>query len=348
MNRNRRIITHGIVALSLTVSSVAHASAADALLKVFRPILGVQVATDYPSADAVDAAINDKNQHVVRETGTVVITQADAAEYGTTVAEVYGEMKSAIDELNIFTDSTRVYLPEGTLHKDDIIAVSTNLVSGIISTSYEDVAEYIEEAFERCGLEVRTGYDLKTARRSMNLMLAEWANRGLNQWTIEQRTQTVTADDVDYSLGTDVIDILSAVVRRSGTDFSLSRISRDSYLSIPNKTTTGRPTQFFLDRQITPNLKIWPAPENSTDVIHYDALTRIQDADGSVNTLEIPFRFYPCLTAGLAYYISLKKNPNLTQMLKAIYEEEFERAMGEDRDRSSFTVTPEYSYLRSN
>ena len=113
--------------------------------------------------------------------------------------------------------------------------------------NYEEVT--IEEAFERCGLEVRTGYDLKTARRSMNLMLAEWANRGLNQWTIEQRTQTVTADDVDYSLGTDVIDILSAVVRRSGTDFSLSRISRDSYLSIPNKTTTGRPTQFFLDRQ---------------------------------------------------------------------------------------------------
>ena len=217
------------------------------------------------------------------------------------------------------------------------------------STDFElDVADYIEEAFERCGLEIRTGYDLQTARRSMNLMLAEWANRGLNQWTIEQRTQALTAADTDYSLGTDVIDILSAVVRRSGTDISISRISRDSYLAIPTKTSSGRPTQFFLDRQITPNLKIWPAPENSTDVIIYDALTRIQDADTAANTLEVPFRFYPCLTAGLAYYLSMKKNPQLTQMLKVIYEEEFQRAMGEDRDRSSFTVTPEYQYFRSN
>ena len=218
-------------------------------------------------------------------------------------------------------------------------------VSG--STDFElDVSDYIEEAFERCGLEVRTGYDLKTAKRSMNLMFAEWANRGLNQWTIVQRTQALTADDVDYSLGTDVIDILSVVVRRSGTDFNMSRISRDTYLSIPTKTTTGRPTQYFLDRQITPNLKIWPAPENSTDVIHYDALTRIQDADAQVNTMEIPFRFIPCLTAGLAYYIAMKKAPDRIQLLKTVYEEEFERAMAEDRDRSAFNVTPKLDYYK--
>ena len=215
------------------------------------------------------------------------------------------------------------------------------------STNFElDVAEYIEEAFERCGLELRTGYDLQTAKRSMNIMLAEWANRGLNQWRIEQRTQSLTANDSDYSLGTDVIDILSAVVRRSTTDFSMSRISRDTYLATPNKSTTGRPTQFFLDRQITPNLKIWPTPENSTDVIIYDALTRMQDADAVTNTMEIPFRFYPCLTAGLAYYISMKKAPDRIQLLKTVYEEEFERAMGEDRDRSSFTVTPQLNYYK--
>ena len=215
------------------------------------------------------------------------------------------------------------------------------------STNFElDVAEYIEVAFERCGLELRTGYDLQTAKRSMNIMLAEWANRGLNQWTIEQRTQSLTANDSDYSLGTDVIDILSAVVRRSTTDFSMSRISRDTYLATPNKSTTGRPTQFFLDRQITPNLKIWPTPENSTDVIIYDALTRMQDADAVTNTMEIPFRFYPCLTAGLAYYISMKKAPDRIQLLKTVYEEEFERAMGEDRDRSSFTVTPQLNYYK--
>jgi hypothetical protein len=216
------------------------------------------------------------------------------------------------------------------------------------STDFElDVAEYVEEAFERCGLEVRTGYDLKTARRSLNLMLAEWANRGLNQWTIEQRTFTTTQGDADINLGTDVIDILSVVVRRSGTDYALDRVSRDEFLNIPNKTTQGRPTQFFLDRQITPNLKIWPAPENATDTIVYDALTRINDADTQTNTLEVPFRFYPCLAAGLAYYISLKRAPNRVQLLKAMYEEEFERAMTEDRDRASFNVVPQYEYFRT-
>ena len=217
------------------------------------------------------------------------------------------------------------------------------------SVNFElDVAEYVEEAFERCGLEVRTGYDLTTARRSLNLMLAEWANRGLNQWTIAQRTQALTSGTRTYALSDDVIDILSAVVTRSSTDFALTRVSRDDDLTIPNKATTGRPTQFFLDRQVTPSLRIWPTPENSTDVIVYNALTRIDDGDAPVNTMDVPFRFYPCLAAGLAYYISLKRAPNRTQMLKAIYEEEFERAMGEDRDRSSFNVTPEYAYFRTN
>ena len=220
-------------------------------------------------------------------------------------------------------------------------------VSG--SVNFElDVAEYVEEAFERCGLEVRTGYDLTTARRSLNLMLAEWANRGLNQWTIAQRTQALTSGTRTYALAADVIDILSAVVTRSSTDFSLTRVSRDDDLNIPNKATTGRPTQFFLDRQVTPSLRIWPTPDNSTDVIVYNALTRIDDGATAINTMDVPFRFYPCLAAGLAYYISLKRAPNRTQMLKAIYEEEFERAMGEDRDRSSFTVTPEYAYFRTN
>ena len=219
-------------------------------------------------------------------------------------------------------------------------------VSG--SKNFElDVAEYIEEAFERCGLEVRTGYDLKTAKRSLNHMLAEWANRGLNQWTIKQRTQTLTQADGEYDLGTDVIDVLSLVVRRDNTDYALTRVSRDTFLSIPNKTTQGRPSQFFLDRQITPNLKIWPIPENSTDVIYYDALTRMDDADAQVNTLDMPFRFYPCLAAGLAYYIALKRAPNRLQLLKAVYEEEFERAMTEDRDRASFNVVPQYQYFRT-
>ena len=152
----------------------------------------------------------------------------------------------------------------------------------------------------------------------------------------------------NYTLDADIIDILSVVVRRSSTDFPLDRISRDTYLSIPTKTTDGRPNQFFLDRQVTPVLKVWPVPDNSTDVIYYDALVRMDDADSQVNTLDMPFRFYPCLAAGLSYYISIKRAPNRVQLLKAMYEEEMERALTEDRDRASFNVTPQYEYFRVN
>ena len=139
-------------------------------------------------------------------------------------------------------------------------------VSG--STDFElDVSDYIEEAFERCGLEVRTGYDLKTAKRSLNLMLGDWANRGLNQWTIEQATVSLTQGTGDYALGASTIDILNAVVRRSNTDYALERISRSDYINIPTKTTQARPSQFFVDRQINPTLKLWPVPENSTDTV---------------------------------------------------------------------------------
>jgi|TARA_R100000900_G_scaffold44692_4_gene36104 hypothetical protein len=218
-------------------------------------------------------------------------------------------------------------------------------VSG--STNFElDVSDYIEEAFERCGLEVRTGYDLKTAKRSLNLLFADWANRGLNQWTIVQRTQTVTQADGNYDLGADVIDVLSMVVRRSNNDIAMSKISRDTYLNIPSKTTQGRPTQFFIDRQITPVINIWPVPENSTDVLVFDCLTRIDDADTYTNTTEVPFRFYPCLAAGLAYYLSIKRAPDRIQVLKAIYDEEFDRAQAEDRDRASFSVSPNLQFYR--
>ena len=210
-----------------------------------------------------------------------------------------------------------------------------------------DVSDYIEEAFERCGLEVRTGYDMKTAKRSLNLMLAEWANRGLNQWTIKNRSETMVQGTGNYTLNADVIDVLSVVVRRNGTDYALERLSRDEYLSIPNKTTQSRPNQFFLDRQSTPVLKLWPVAENSTDVVIYDCLTRMDDADTYTTTVDMPFRFYPCLAAGLAYYIAMKRAPNRIQLLKAVYEEEFERAMQEDRDRASFNVVPQYQYFRT-
>jgi len=138
----------------------------------------------------------------------------------------------------------------------------------------------------------------------------------------------------------DVIDVLAVVVRRDNTDYTIDRVSRDQYLSIPTKETKGRVTQFFLNRQITPDLQVWPVPNNSTDILVYNCLTRIDDADTMTNTIDVPFRFYPCLAAGLAYYISLKRAPERVQMLKAVYEEEMRRAVDEDRDRASFQISP--------
>jgi len=213
------------------------------------------------------------------------------------------------------------------------------------STDFEpNVAEFIEEAFERCGLELRTGYDLKTAKRSINIMLAEWANRGLNQWTIEQTTQALTEGTSSYSLNSNVIDILDMVVRRTvnsvDTDISMSRLSRSEYINIPNKTTKSRPSQFFLDKLTTPAIKIWPAPENSTDILVFNKIVRMDDADKATNTMDMPFRFYPCFAAGLAYYISMKRSPERSAVLKQAYEEEFQRAMSQDEDRASFRIRP--------
>jgi hypothetical protein len=177
-------------------------------------------------------------------------------------------------------------------------------------------------------------------------MLGDWANRGLNQWTIEQSTVTLTKGTGNYALGASTIDVLDAIVRRDSTDYTLQRISRGDYINIPTKTTQSRPAQFFVDRQIDPTLKLWPVPENSTDVVIIDKLVRMDDADTFTNTMDIPFRFYPCLAAGLAYYLAIKRAPDRVQLLKAVYEEEFERAASEDRDRTSFNIQPSMAYSR--
>ena len=207
-----------------------------------------------------------------------------------------------------------------------------------------DVSDAIEEAYERCGLEVKTGYDLRTARRSLNIMFSEWANRGLNQWTIEEGTQTVTQGTNSYTLNSNIIDILDVVLRRTvnttQTDISMNRLSRSEFLNIPNKTTQARPSQFFLEKSNTPILKVYPAPENSTDILVFNKLVRMDDADSAINTMDMPFRFYPCFTAGLAYYISMKRAPEKTPMLKTVYEEEFRRAADQDEDRASLRIRP--------
>lgn len=208
-----------------------------------------------------------------------------------------------------------------------------------------DVAEIIEEAYERCGLEVRTGYDAKTARRSLNLMFADWANRGLNLWTVEQATLTLTQGQAQETLGEDVVDILEMALRRDGTDYEMDRISRGDYLDFPNKASQGRPSQFYFDRKIAPVINLWQTPENSTDQLVYYYVRRIEDADALTNTTQVPFRFYPCMVAGLAYYLAVKRAPERVQMLKMLYEEEFQRAAEEDEDRVSLMLVPDGRYM---
>ena len=213
-----------------------------------------------------------------------------------------------------------------------------------------DVADYVEEAFERCGLELRTGYDLKTATRSLNLMLAEWSNRGLNQWTVAQKTIPMVADttiyDVDSTTPTATIDVLDVFIRETiggtATDVPLSRMSRAEYSHVATKSTTGKPNQFYVNKLLSPTITVWPAPDkSSTYTVYVNALTRMDDADAGANTMQVPFRFYPCLAAGLAYYIALKKAPDRVQMLKSMYEEEFDRALSQDEERASFRVSPD-------
>ena len=208
-----------------------------------------------------------------------------------------------------------------------------------------DVGELIEEAYERCGLEMRTGYDARTARRSLNLMFADWANRGLNLWTVKQETVSVVSGTATYTLDATYVDLLEVVLRNSSnTDFTLTQMSRNEYLTIPNKTATGQPSQYFFDRQTIPTITLWSTPNASFTLVYY-YVRRIQDADALVNTTDAPFRFLPCMAAGLAYYIAIKRAPDRIQILKSIYEEEFQRAAAEDASSTPLKLTPNMSYL---
>ena len=213
-----------------------------------------------------------------------------------------------------------------------------------------DVADYVEEAFERCGLELRTGYDLKSAQRSLNLLLAEWANLGLNQWTIREKTIAMVKDSASYTIDsvnpTATIDVLDVFIRETlqgtTTDVPLSRMSRAEYSHVATKSTTGKPNQYFIDKQLSPTITVWPVPDkNSTYTVYLNVLSRMDDADVGANTLDVPFRFYPCLAAGLAYYIALKRAPEKVPLLKQLYEEEFLRALSQDEPRSSFRIAPD-------
>jgi len=217
--------------------------------------------------------------------------------------------------------------------------------------------ELVEEAFERCGAELRTGYDLRTARRSLNLLTIEWANRGINLWTIEQGSIPMVQGQIVYDLPVDTIDLLDHVIRtqtgQGQTDINITRISVDTYSTIPNKNAQGRPIQVWINRQsgatepvsgvAYPQINVWPAPEQSDYYTFvYWRLRRIQDAGTGMTTQDIPFRFIPCMVAGLAFHLS-KKIPGAldrSQMLKMEYEELWQQAADEDREKAALRIAP--------
>ena len=215
-----------------------------------------------------------------------------------------------------------------------------------------DLTELVEEAFERAGSEMRTGYDLRTARRSLNLMFADWANRGVNLWTVDQGSIDLVAGTGTYNLPDDTVDLMEHVIRTNAgntatqSDLTCSRISVSTYATLPNKLDQGRPIQVYIDRQSpTPTVTLWPVPDAAQPYkFIYWRLRRIEDAGNGVNTMDVPFRFLPCMTAGLAYYLALKI-PGAAErlpILKEQYDEAWALAASEDRDKSSVRFVPRY------
>lgn len=217
-----------------------------------------------------------------------------------------------------------------------------------------DFTEIAEEAWERAGREMRSGYDLRTARRSMNLMTIEWQNRGINMWTIDSGTVNLVKGTSRYSLPADTIDLMEHQIRTnsgntsSQSDLTISRISVSTYASIPNKLSEGRPIQLYVERlRDEPHVNVWPVPNNNNYVLYYWRMRRVQDAGAGAQTADMNFRFFPCLVAGLAYYIAMKV-PELVDrlpMLKAVYDEQYTLAGGEDREKTSERFTPRISRI---
>jgi hypothetical protein len=217
-----------------------------------------------------------------------------------------------------------------------------------------EFTEIAEEAFERAGREMRSGYDLRTARRSMNLLTIEWQNRGINMWTVDSGTiDLVKGQTTPYDLPADTIDLLEHQIRTGSgntatqSDLTISRISVSTYASIPNKLTQGRPIQLYIERlRDVPKVNVWPIPDSNDYKLYYWRMRRIEDAGSGVQTADMNFRFFPCLVAGLAYYIAMKLPEMIDRvpLLKAVYDEQFDLAAGEDREKTSARFVPRMSY----
>jgi hypothetical protein len=219
-----------------------------------------------------------------------------------------------------------------------------------------DLSEIVEEAFERAGGELRSGYDLRTARRSLNLLFADWANRGINMWTFEQGTINLVPGTATYNLPADTVDLLEHVIRTGAgnestqADLTITRISVSTYATIPNKLQQARPIQIWIERLDTPRVTLWPVPDNSqTYQLVYWRMRRIQNAGEGVNTMDMPFRFIPCMVAGLAYYLALKVPGAIQRLdvLKMQYDEAWQLASGEDQEKAALRFVPRQQFIGS-
>lgn len=217
-----------------------------------------------------------------------------------------------------------------------------------------DLTEIVEEAFERAGGELRTGYDLRTASRSLNLMFSQWANKGLNMFTYEEGSIPLVAGQGTYDLPADTVDLLEHVIRTGAgsvstqADLTITRISVSTYATIPNKLTQARPIQVWIERLDTPRITVWPVPDNTQPYTFvYWRLRRMEDAGTGVNTMDMPFRFYEAMTAGLAYHLALKIPGGMERLgiLKEQYDSAWELASTEDRERASIRLVPRPMFI---
>ena len=215
------------------------------------------------------------------------------------------------------------------------------------------IDEIIDEGYERCGLSTNSGYDLKSARRSLNLLFAEWANRGIHLWKVELNEKALVSGTASYTVAADVSDVLEAFISSTATasdgpntqDVSLTKIDRSAYAALPNKLALGQPSQYYVERVRRPKIFLYQAPDlNTYTTLKYYVIKRIEDAGAYTNDPDVVFRFLPCMVSGLAYYIAIKKAPQMIQQNKLIYEDQLKRALDEDGQRTSTYITPQSFY----
>ena len=215
------------------------------------------------------------------------------------------------------------------------------------------IEEIIQEAYERCGMVTTSGHSLRSARTSLNLLFAEWANRGIHLWKVSLNENQLVSGQAEYAVDGNVSDVLEAFISTTGAgantvntqDVALSKIDRSAYSALPNKLAVGQPSQYYVDRQEIPKIYLYQAPDlNTYTYLKYYVIKRIEDAGAYTDDADIVFRFLPCMVAGLAYYLAMKNSPQLVQQNKLIYEDQLKRALDEDGQRASTFITPQSFY----